>query len=75
MPSDVTSAGGQRIGTDELLALQLAVARKADELARSRSVGPGLNLHCWLLAEAEVLGGSVIDTLAPTSGFARTQLR
>ena len=38
-----------------LLDLQLQVARRADELARTHP-GPGsLKLHCWLLAEEELL--------------------
>lgn len=44
---------------DDLFSLQLRVARKADELARVRRTGSGLNLHCWLLAEAELLGAPV----------------
>jgi hypothetical protein len=58
-----------------LFALQLAIARKADQLARERCAPAGLNLHCWLLAEAEVLGGSGIDTLAAaSSGRSRATL-
>ena len=42
---------------DALFALQLRVARKADEFVRRQGGSDqGLNLHCWLLAEAEVLG-------------------
>ena len=42
--------------SDLLFELQLRVARRADELARRQSAGTSLNLHCWLLAEAEILG-------------------
>lgn len=54
---------------DELFTLQLRVARKADELALTRRAGAGLNLHCWLLAEAELLGGFLSGplTVARTS--------
>ncbi|MEO6004851.1 MAG: hypothetical protein ABIZ04_24295 [Opitutus sp.] len=46
---------------DGLLHLQLRVARRADELAATRERGTILNLHCWLLAETEVLGSMMID--------------
>lgn len=49
---------------DYLLALQLRVARRADELAQERQAPPGLNLHCWLLAEREVLSGTLTDWVA-----------
>ena len=39
---------------DELSQLQLRVARRADEIAWASRLASGLNLHCWLLAEAEV---------------------
>jgi hypothetical protein len=57
---------------DSLLTLQLRVARRADELARARAEPAGLNLHCWLLAEREVLSGTLTDWIAeparPTAG-------
>jgi hypothetical protein len=40
--------------TDPLFEVQLRVARKADALVREEARGSGLNLQCWLLAEAEV---------------------
>jgi len=40
---------------DALFALELDIARKADELARERGVADGWNLQCWLQAEAEIL--------------------
>ena len=46
---------------ESLLTLQLRVARRADELARARVAPTGLNLHCWLLAEREVLNGKLTD--------------
>jgi hypothetical protein len=39
---------------DDLARLQLRVARRADEIARTHR-SRYLNVHCWLLAEAEVL--------------------
>jgi hypothetical protein len=47
----------REITTDALFHLQLRVARRADELAEVRYTRTPLNLYCWLLAEAEVLGG------------------
>lgn len=41
---------------DQLLAWQLQVARRADELARTKAAGTAFALHCWLLAEIEVMG-------------------
>ena len=56
---------------DELLELQLRVARRADELATARKTQTALNLHCWLMAETEVLGRTLMDqpTFIPRSGF------
>jgi hypothetical protein len=42
--------------SDPLFELQLRVARKADALVSAEARARGLNLECWLLAEAEVLG-------------------
>lgn len=42
--------------SDALLALELKIARRADELVRLRGGGSDLNLYCWMLAEAEILG-------------------
>lgn len=53
---------------DGLLTLQLRVARRADELARARVEFGRLNLHCWLLAEREVLRETLNDWMAePTA--------
>lgn len=41
---------------DTLTELELLVARRADELTRERRTSDSLNLHCWLVAEYEVLG-------------------
>jgi hypothetical protein len=41
--------------TDELSLLELDIARRADEIARDRQIESSLNLHCWLVAETEVL--------------------
>lgn len=43
-------------GYETLTELQMQVARRADELAQQRPRGNSLNLHCWLLAEMEILG-------------------
>jgi hypothetical protein len=40
---------------DELMLLQLRVARRADEIARERPIQTSLNLHCWLIAETEMI--------------------
>lgn len=49
--------------SDLLTDLELQVARRADELARVRPNATTLNLHCWLLAEAEILTGQVTSNL------------
>jgi hypothetical protein len=41
---------------DALADLELAVARRADQLAQSGLCTTPLNLHCWLQAEQEILG-------------------
>lgn len=46
----------RQLVTDELLELQLCVARRADELSRGQKTADKLNLECWLKAEAEVIG-------------------
>jgi len=65
---------------DALFELQLRIARRADELARRHQAGSppaprpasgaSLNLHCWLLAEAEILGGA-LAAQGSTAGAAR----
>jgi hypothetical protein len=40
---------------DTLLDLQLRIARRADEIARSQKSPSSESSHCWLLAESEVL--------------------
>jgi len=47
-----TSAAGL---VDLLLELELRIARRADELTGIQGVAGSLNLHCWLVAEHEVL--------------------
>jgi hypothetical protein len=43
-----------RTADDEMLRMiQLRVARRADEFARQRVHHTGLDLDCWLMAEAE----------------------
>lgn len=41
--------------TDDLIELELRVARRADELARSAGTNTALNLRHWLQAEQEIL--------------------
>jgi hypothetical protein len=56
---------GTALETQEgLLDLQLRIARRADEFARDRFAPRGLNLHCWLLAEREILSGELADWIA-----------
>jgi hypothetical protein len=51
----------------DLEPLQLRVARRADELSSRDPFGkPGLNLHCWLLAERELLGPNFPDATEPS---------
>jgi len=45
----------REIAADPLTELQLRVARRADELARSATAHSSLNLRYWLQAEHEVL--------------------
>lgn len=56
MAVSVASSPEASLETEGLFDLQLRVARKADELARNGSNRGGLSLHCWLLAEAEIIG-------------------
>jgi hypothetical protein len=50
---DTVSALGN---ADELIEMLLSVAKRADELARSRSLrSPQIDRETWLLAEAQVL--------------------
>ena len=48
---------------DEMLQVQLLIARRADQLARSRATQSDGNtdLNCWLEAEREVLGRAEPD--------------
>jgi hypothetical protein len=50
-------------GYETLMELQMQVARRADELALQRPKGNSLNLHCWLLAEMEVLGQAFVGKI------------
>ena len=45
----------QQNPSDELVQFQLRVARRADELARNSRIVTPLNLHCWLMAELELM--------------------
>lgn len=44
--------------SDALSRLQLRVARRADELARDTKIVTPLNLHCWMMAESELIEGA-----------------
>jgi hypothetical protein len=55
------------IGYNTLTELQIQVARRADELALQRPRGNSLNLHCWLVAEMEILG-QAFSSPAPQLG-------
>ena len=46
---------------DPLTAIELRIARRADEFARTWPSATRLNLQCWLLAEADLLGGKLGD--------------
>jgi hypothetical protein len=43
------------MAADPLLQLELRIARRADELARTAAVRTALNLRHWLQAEEEIL--------------------
>lgn len=53
---------------DALADLELAVARRADELAQSGLCTTPLNLHCWLQAEQEILGRAGTFAAQESSG-------
>jgi hypothetical protein len=55
MPLPSTSPVPFELPADELVQLQLRVARRADEIAQTQRHTTVSNFHCWLLAEAEVL--------------------
>ena len=50
------SVQAEEFSVDPLFDVELEIARRADALARGARNGSALNLHCWLIAEAEVLG-------------------
>ncbi|MES2695539.1 MAG: hypothetical protein V4773_18830 [Verrucomicrobiota bacterium] len=53
----ILTNGSEGLGSaDLLLEIELKIARRADEFAREVRRDSSLNLYCWLLAEAEVLG-------------------
>lgn len=58
------AAGSEEFLRSELQALQLRIARRADELARDQPQQGAFLLHCGLLAEREVFRevGIVIQT-------------
>jgi hypothetical protein len=49
------------VPADALSQLQLRIAQRADELARECEVVTPLNLHCWLMAEIELIGDAILD--------------
>jgi hypothetical protein len=52
--------------SDALSQLQLRIARRADELALDSKIVTPLNLHCWIMAESELIDctGASEDNLA-----------
>lgn len=57
---------------DPLSQLQLRIARRADELVRDSPFATSLNLHCWLIAEAELVVAPAAITKS-LSGYNREQ--
>jgi hypothetical protein len=53
------------LSSDALAQLQLRVARRADELARDSKLTTPLNLHCWFLAESELVKGAGLEDDLP----------
>jgi hypothetical protein len=51
--------------SDALSQLQLRVARRADELARDSKITTPRNLHCWFLAESELVKGDGLEDELP----------
>jgi hypothetical protein len=45
----------EELPKDALSQMQLRVARRADELARDSKIVTPLNLHCWFMAESELI--------------------
>jgi hypothetical protein len=45
---------------DALSQLQLRIAQRADELVQDSKVLTPLNLHCWFIAESEVMGADAV---------------
>lgn len=52
---------GRARDLDVLTEVELKIARRADEFARTSPRKSLLNLHCWLMAEAELLGRNFGD--------------
>jgi hypothetical protein len=53
--------------SDPLSLLQLRIARRADELVRDSEVVTPLNLHCWIMAESEIISSDGIPGDPPPS--------
>jgi hypothetical protein len=51
--------------SDALSLLQLRIARRADELARGSTVITPLNLHCWFMAESEIIHDDILPNEQP----------
>jgi hypothetical protein len=52
----------------DLEELELRVARRADELMQQAGAAGALPMHCWLLAEREILGVAFGDLPLPSQG-------
>lgn len=65
---DVMTENSPRFADEELVALQLRVARRADELSRNNTADRGADLERWLQAERECLFssvGSAVEAIGP----------
>jgi hypothetical protein len=56
------------LSADALSHLQLRVARRADELVRESKVATPMNLHCWLMAESEMIDSAGKGDDPPAAG-------
>lgn len=66
-PETETAQKSSETFIDQIL---LAIARRADELARLRIFHTGLNTACWFKAEDEILGSSIDDDRNAGAGLA-----
>ena len=65
---DLVTENSPRFADEELVALQLRVARRADEISRQNAADRGADLERWLQAERECLfgsAGSAVSAVGP----------